>query len=246
MDVTWNFDKRQTMCVGRNNQERNRYPSILPYDSNRIVLSKTCNDYINASLIKIDEEKTIIATQGPLLHTIHDFWSMVLQDEETDAIFALTRLVEEQKTKCAPYWPREGDMVALCCGAYCTTCPNIKITHVYTKNSDHCIVTKLAVSDGKRTKEVTHYHIVDWSDHQPPNGNDFDALISEVEKCRKAVVHCSAGAGRTALIAILLHGIREKKNYQQCVEWYSAKRLSVLSAEQCEFAKIYLSQKCEK
>uniref|UniRef100_A0A4W5KP69 protein-tyrosine-phosphatase n=1 Tax=Hucho hucho TaxID=62062 RepID=A0A4W5KP69_9TELE len=77
------------------NAKKNRYRDILPYDQNRVLLTLVTNendyDYINASFIKgATETKKYIATQGPLRHTLVDFWRMIWQ--------------YDVKKKCERYW----------------------------------------------------------------------------------------------------------------------------------------------
>uniref|UniRef100_A0A674E9B9 protein-tyrosine-phosphatase n=1 Tax=Salmo trutta TaxID=8032 RepID=A0A674E9B9_SALTR len=66
------------------NVKKNRYRDILPYDQTRVPLTLLTNendfDYINASFIKgATKTKKYIATQGPLRHTLVDFWRMIWQ-----------------------------------------------------------------------------------------------------------------------------------------------------------------------
>lgn len=93
----------------------NRYGNIIPYDNNRVVLSKPVNDcdYINASWVRGFEDrkwvtdaltmikpelilrlKRFIACQGPLDHTIPHFWQMVLENK-VGLIVMLTKLKEK-------------------------------------------------------------------------------------------------------------------------------------------------------
>ncbi|KAG9349039.1 hypothetical protein JZ751_029357, partial [Albula glossodonta] len=64
------------------NLKKNRNPDFVPYDHSRVKLKTEVNpsraDYINASTI-IDHDPRMpayIATQGPLSHTISDFWQV--------------------------------------------------------------------------------------------------------------------------------------------------------------------------
>ena len=103
------------------NRSKNRYKNILPFDYTRVVLRNHTNpdgsssDYINANYIKPDGEgvdckkeinKKYIATQGPLINTVNDFWWMIYQ-ENCHVIVMTTREVERGKTKCVRYWPSD-------------------------------------------------------------------------------------------------------------------------------------------
>ncbi len=52
-----------------------RYKDIITYKNNRVILRST-QRYINASWIDLPYPKKFIATQGPMPHTIEDFWTM--------------------------------------------------------------------------------------------------------------------------------------------------------------------------
>lgn len=96
------------------NKGKSRYSNILPFDDTRVVLSLAHgrgSDFINADWVcGLDARGTLdphafIATQGPMRHTIDDFWRMVW---ETGAhtIIMLGREKEMGKTKVDRYWPR--------------------------------------------------------------------------------------------------------------------------------------------
>ncbi|KAG7256351.1 hypothetical protein CRUP_024883 [Coryphaenoides rupestris] len=64
------------------NMKKNRVLQIIPYDFNRVILpvkrGQEFTDYINASFIDGYRQKDhFIATQGPLSHTVEDFWRMM-------------------------------------------------------------------------------------------------------------------------------------------------------------------------
>ena len=67
---------------------------MVPFDQNRVVLTSGASDYINASLMTSKEgavpEWSYIATQGPLPHTVGQFWQMVLE-QRSAVIVMLTR-----------------------------------------------------------------------------------------------------------------------------------------------------------
>ena len=64
--------------------------------------------YINANYVRGNghggHEPAFVATQGPLPHTVHDFWAMVLQ-EAASAVVMITKLREKGRPKCERYLP---------------------------------------------------------------------------------------------------------------------------------------------
>ncbi|XP_060056623.1 tyrosine-protein phosphatase non-receptor type 2 isoform X5 [Erinaceus europaeus] len=91
------------------NRNRNRYRDVSPYDHSRVKLQNAENDYINASLVDIEEaRRSYILTQGPLPNTGCHFWLMVWQ-QKTKAVVMLNRVVEKESVKCAQYWPTKDD-----------------------------------------------------------------------------------------------------------------------------------------
>ncbi|XP_047207442.1 receptor-type tyrosine-protein phosphatase epsilon-like isoform X4 [Girardinichthys multiradiatus] len=85
------------------NMRKNRVLQIIPYDFNRVILSvkrgQEFTDYINASFIDGYRQKDyFIATQGPLSHTVEDFWRMVWE-WRCHSIVMLTELKEREQEK---------------------------------------------------------------------------------------------------------------------------------------------------
>ncbi|PWA15949.1 hypothetical protein CCH79_00020058 [Gambusia affinis] len=95
------------------NTKKNRCPDSVPYDHSRVKLkadsSPSRSDYVNASTIIEHDPRmpAYIATQGPLPHTISDFWQMVWENGCT-VIVMMTALVEDGEKQCDRYWPDEG------------------------------------------------------------------------------------------------------------------------------------------
>lgn len=77
------------------------------------------SDYVNASPIVLEsrsddasvQEWKYVATQGPKAGQQSHFWHLVHQETsgDTGVVIMLTQLVEENKEKCAPYFPAELD-----------------------------------------------------------------------------------------------------------------------------------------
>ena len=95
------------------NKKKNRYPDKLPYDHNRVLLNSLVNgsnsDYINASTVMDHDPRNpaYIITQGPMTHTVADFWQMVWEQGSV-VIVMLSKLSENGYQLCQRYWPEEG------------------------------------------------------------------------------------------------------------------------------------------
>ncbi|NXT41988.1 PTPRN protein, partial [Pelecanoides urinatrix] len=102
-----------SIAQSETNLKKNRNPDCVPYDHVRIKLKAESNpsrsDFINASpIIEHDPRMpAYIATQGPLSHTIADFWQMVWEHGCT-VIVMLSPLAEDSVKQCDRYWPDEG------------------------------------------------------------------------------------------------------------------------------------------
>ncbi|XP_016140080.1 tyrosine-protein phosphatase non-receptor type 1-like isoform X2 [Sinocyclocheilus grahami] len=81
------------------NRSRNRYRDVSPFDHSRIRLQIGSNDYINASLISVDEaQRNYILTQGPLPNTCGHFWEMVWE-QCCRGVVMLNRVIEKGSTQ---------------------------------------------------------------------------------------------------------------------------------------------------
>eukprot|EP00727_Mastigamoeba_balamuthi_P001178 m51a1_g11057 putative protein-tyrosine phosphatase 1 (398) ;mRNA; f:517831-519572 len=195
------------------NRNKNRYCNVVPYDDTRVVLSGgACSDYINASFIDGEGEGTenaYIATQGPLPHTLADFWRMVW---ETSAaiIVMLGRERENSRVKVDRYWPSFLDQEERY-GAIL-----VKLLS-QTDMSDAAVIRRVMhVTMGGETRTVTQYQYSGWPDHGVPKTTlHIRGLMRLLHEShgrsaaptwpplgrsalpRPAVVHCSAGIGRT-------------------------------------------------
>ena len=99
------------------NRKKNRYKDILPFNYSRVVLSEfpgiPGSDYINANYIKgASGSNAYIASQGPLPHTVNDWWRMVVEREVQVIVMACNEQ-EGGKHKCECYWSEgEGGVAA--------------------------------------------------------------------------------------------------------------------------------------
>uniref|UniRef100_A0A182YNU1 protein-tyrosine-phosphatase n=1 Tax=Anopheles stephensi TaxID=30069 RepID=A0A182YNU1_ANOST len=220
------FSLQETVSFqsARENERKNRYINILPFDSNRVLLDSNddeeddregergCNDYINASFVEgYKYQREYIATQGPKQETCYDFWRMVLQ-YEIESIVMLTQPIDHDKNKCCQYFPRFDQY---------SDFGDIRVKCTQELNLSLYYKRLFLVSKGNLTKAVYHYHFLDWPDHScPASTADLIKFSKIVRAERKSyaiplVVHCSAGVGRTgtfiALDIILQRMHQEKK-----------------------------------
>ncbi|XP_062944774.1 receptor-type tyrosine-protein phosphatase-like N isoform X2 [Cynocephalus volans] len=192
---------------GEGNIKKNRHPDFLPYDHARIKLkvesSPSRSDYINASPIVEHDPRmpAYIATQGPLSHTIADFWQMVWESGCT-VIVMLTPLVEDGVKQCDRYWPDEGS----------------SLYHVYEVNlvSEHIWCEDFLVRSfylknvqTQETRTLTQFHFLSWpAEGTPASTRPLLDFRRKVNKCYRGrscpvIVHCSDGAGRTGTYILI-------------------------------------------
>ena len=189
------------------NAERNRYPSVVPWDHSRVKLPVKDgeNDYINASWIELGS-RTYIASQGPLQSTVPDFWQMVYAyGGEPAVVIMLTPLHEHAVEKCAKYWPDSKSVpVEIPAGGRFKFGLTTHLESVHKSDKYHISTFKLQPTDTSmpaRTVQHVYYH--SWLDYSKP---DMDADLREIvhivnnrlrNRASPLIVHCSAGIGRT-------------------------------------------------
>lgn len=202
------------------NGVKNRYTNIAAYDHSRVILKhdfkRKTSDYINANTLggynyMEDSSCRYISTQGPTPSVLGDFWLMVWQ-EEIPVIVMLTNLNENDKVKCAQYWPSEGSV------KYGNI--NVIITNT-DRTADYVIRTfVIEKTASKEARTVLQFHFVSWPDHGTP---DYPAAILSLRRRVKhynvenkpVLVHCSAGVGRSGcfiLIDAMLERIDKERN----------------------------------
>lgn len=70
---------------------------MWPDDYNRVVLTSSKDDYINASVVtsSVEGEPNYIITQAPLAATLEDFWTMVWE-QRAETVLSLSSFQEVQ------------------------------------------------------------------------------------------------------------------------------------------------------
>ncbi|KAM9342994.1 receptor-type tyrosine-protein phosphatase V-like isoform 2-T4 [Pholidichthys leucotaenia] len=191
------------------NRDKNRYPYILPYDHCRVRLSiqnsYPPSDYINANFVPGGgSERDFICTQGPLPHTVADFWRMVWE-QNVRMIVMVTALQYKDIVLCENYWPLKPGTVYH---------GLLQVTTVTSKQGpDYFITTiNLRQRDSPTDRIITHYYYPSWPDQGVPKNPTslcaFTELVRQhleaVPRLGPAVVHCSAGIGRSGTFVALL------------------------------------------
>ncbi|XP_077191196.1 tyrosine-protein phosphatase non-receptor type 7 isoform X2 [Paroedura picta] len=192
---------------------KDRYKSILPNPQSRVYLkSADCQEeesYINANYIRgyNGQEKAYVATQGPMLNTIKDFWTMVWQ-EKAPVIVMLTKLKEE-KEKCICYWPETE-----------ATYGSFTISVQDTCECEEYTVRDIGLQLKDECRTVKHIVFSSWPDQKTPESvKTLLNLVFKAEKILQAsectgpvVVHCSAGIGRTGCFIATHIGCQQLKD----------------------------------
>ncbi|KAM6960909.1 tyrosine-protein phosphatase non-receptor type 5 [Aplochiton taeniatus] len=179
---------------------KNRYKTILPNTHSRVILKASDDEdflstYINGNYLKGygGEERAYIATQGPTVNTVGDFWRMVWQ-ERCPIIVMITNL-EEKNEKCAEYWPEDT-----------VTHEGIEIAVVTVTQEDDYSLRVFTLKFEGEERTLRQYWYTSWPDQKTPDkAPPLLELVQEVERAREeapatsgpVIVHCSAGIGRT-------------------------------------------------
>uniref|UniRef100_A0A3P9NCH8 protein-tyrosine-phosphatase n=1 Tax=Poecilia reticulata TaxID=8081 RepID=A0A3P9NCH8_POERE len=180
---------------------KDRYKTILPNPETRVILKSLEEEpgpdrYINANYVRgyRGAARAFIATQGPMLHTVGDFWDMVWQ-ERSSIIVMVTKLKENNEVR--RFDEERQDEIQ---------------RDQDEGQTNGFIITDLQVQLNSERRPVRHYWFSSWPDHHIPECiASLLKLVEEVETQRKSlqpitdavpgngpiIVHCSAGIGRT-------------------------------------------------
>ncbi|XP_073467100.1 receptor-type tyrosine-protein phosphatase alpha isoform X2 [Aquarana catesbeiana] len=188
------------------NMKKNRVLQIIPYEFNRVIIpvkrGEENTDYVNASFIDGYRQKdSYIASQGPLRHTMEDFWRMIWEWKSC-SIVMLTELEERGQEKCVQYWPSEGTM----------SFGDITMELKKEEECESYTVRDLLVTNTRENKarQIRQFHFHGWPEVGiPTDGKGMINIIAAVLKQQQQsgnhpiTVHCSAGAGRTGTFCAL-------------------------------------------
>uniref|UniRef100_H3AFE4 protein-tyrosine-phosphatase n=2 Tax=Latimeria chalumnae TaxID=7897 RepID=H3AFE4_LATCH len=194
---------------------KNRYKTILPNPHSRVCLTSTdqedpLSSYVNANYLRGygAEEKAYIATQGPTVNTVSDFWRMVWQ--QRSPIVVMITNIEEMNEKCTEYWPEERVIYE-----------GIEIIVDQVIHADDYRLRHITLKSGEEERKLKHYWYTSWPDQKTPdNAPPLLQLVQEVEEARQCaeenagpmIIHCSAGIGRTGCFIATSIGCKQLKN----------------------------------
>jgi len=189
------------------NKKKNRYPDKLPYDHNRVLLNALVNgsnsDYINASTVMDHDPRNpaYIVTQGPMTHTVADFWQMVWEQGSV-VIVMLSKLTENGYQLCHRYWPEEGSEQYHIFEVHLVSehvwCEDYLVRSLYLKNSQT-----------GETRTVTQFHFLSWPDGNIPTSTkailEFRRKVNKSYRGRSCpmILHCSDGVGRSGTYVLI-------------------------------------------
>ncbi|GMR53213.1 hypothetical protein PMAYCL1PPCAC_23408 [Pristionchus mayeri] len=195
------YQRDPLSCVAQTcNLVKNRYKDVKCIDDTRVILNNSdTGDYIHANYIRgypfINE---FLCTQGPLAHTICDFWRMAW-DENVGYIVMLCELLEGGKKKCERYIPEKA-------GQYLEI-GGFRVTTLIVRTEDQLLHTellleKLGTETDKSLRKIYHWQWKEWPDRGVPVSVALMLrILREVRGSRyKSIVHCSAGVGRTGTL----------------------------------------------
>ncbi|KAE8292694.1 Tyrosine-protein phosphatase non-receptor type 7 [Larimichthys crocea] len=189
---------------------KDRYKAILPNPESRVILRSSEEEagpdrYINANYIRgyKGAPRAYIATQGPMLHTVGDFWDMVWQ-ERSSIIVMVTRL-KENNEKCELYWPQprerrgrrrlkeersrggggEEEEEKGETGRFGRFLLRVKDS----REKDGFTVTDMEIQLCAERRPVRHYWFTSWPDHHIPQCTaPLLRLVEEVETYSKSLL----------------------------------------------------------
>ncbi|XP_064236883.1 receptor-type tyrosine-protein phosphatase H isoform X3 [Aotus nancymaae] len=190
------------------NNAKNRYRNVLPYDWSRVPLKpiheEPGSDYINASFMPgLWSPQEFIATQGPLPQTVGDFWRLVWE-QQSHTLVMLTNCMEAGRVKCEHYWPLDSQPCTH--GHLRVTLESEEVTENWTVRE-----LQLLQVEEQKTLSVRQFHYLAWPDHGVPSSPDtllafwrmLRQWLDQTMEGGPPIVHCSAGVGRTGTLIAL-------------------------------------------
>ncbi|XP_063713030.1 receptor-type tyrosine-protein phosphatase beta-like isoform X2 [Symsagittifera roscoffensis] len=231
------------------NQSKNRYKDIVPFDPRLVRIE---GGYVNASYISGENsDQEYIASQGPLPHTVDDFWQMIWEKDVVKVVM-LCQCQEMKKgvmrDACFPYWPNEmseaqwrGNLQIKLIDIQATPFW-IRRTFTIRPGDPAGYVSQEEFPSGRN---IVQYHFKRWEDEMTPLWSEFEPFVTVIRKENPyqypVLVHCSAGVGRTGSF-IAVDRLMQQKTYKNefdirgmVAEMRTMRPLMVQTVEQYRF-----------
>ena len=137
-----------------------------------------------------------IASQGPLPHTVNDWWRMVVEREVQVIVMACNEQ-EAGKHKCECYWTADTDTAPRQFGMYSVS---------LLKSREICpdfLVRTMKLSWGEEQRTVCQFHYSAWPDHGVPT--QVKPLLEMVRLIRDCQVRHTNTVLRTTVILFIIY-----------------------------------------
>jgi len=201
---------KMTVARKMKNSNLNRYTDVLPYDDSRVKLNDLDNDYINASLVKVEKaNRNYILTQGPVPKSVQHFWVMIWQ-QNSRCIVMLNKLVENGIDKCYLYWPTKNKNLKFERSGF-----EVELISEKEDETNFDFVVrefKLTNLKDNTSRNIFQFHTLCWPDFGVPKSPE--SFLNFFHTCRKsgfldsnkygpAIIHCSAAIGRSGVFILV-------------------------------------------
>ena len=234
-------DNKALKAAAQKNPRKNQNPAVVAQDCNRVILrgrqQESSNDYINASRLNAEYlDRSWIVTQGPMDHTVEDFWQMVWQ-EDTRLIVMLTKTFEVVRLMCSQYWPLHLKAKESYGEFEVELIKEERFAHYQVRH------LKLTCCQGSQDHRIIlQFHYLSWPlSAQPDSANLllFRRHIRSQMDVQGSVqgpplVHCHDGGGRSGTFLAIESNLSmaEGKGLVDilgCVKWLQAQRAQLVS-----------------
>ncbi len=157
-----------------------------------------------------------IAAQGPLSHAVGDFLVM-LAELQIPLVVALGPATDPTgRVKWTPYWPDKGESVL---EAVTQNGEKVSAFLAGQNPNDGLMEREIRIHRASGDTTFRQVHLENWADLAGPgNMTAFSRLLDRLRSVPTAVIHCSAGVGRTGTLLFCLdlsdrltHMFAEKK-----------------------------------
>ena len=220
------------------NPRKNQNPAVVAQDCNRVILRperQQGHDYINASRLN-DEylDRSWIVSQGPMDHTVEDFWQMVWQ-EDTRLIVMLTKTFEVVRLMCSQYWPLHLKAKE--------SYGDFEVELIKEERFAHYQVRHLKLTYCQFTPRIVlQFHYLSWPLSAQPDSANLLLFRRHIRSQMEVqgslqgppLVHCHDGGGRSGTFLAIESNLSMAENkglvdILGCVKWLQGQRAQLVS-----------------